>query len=51
MCVTMSEFFLLTSALFIRHKNVKIYIKILYSHSHMFRSPMTIIRERFTEPG
>jgi hypothetical protein len=32
-------------------ENVKIYIKMLYSRSYMFRSPMTIIRELFTEPG
>jgi hypothetical protein len=32
-------------------QNVKIYIKMLYSHSYMFRSPMTIIRELSTEPG
>jgi hypothetical protein len=32
-------------------QNVKIYIKILYSRSYMFRSPVTIIRELFTEPG
>ena len=32
-------------------QNVKIYIKVLYSRFYMFRSPMTIIMELFTEPG
>ena len=32
-------------------QNVKSYIKILHNHSYMYRSPMTIIRELFTEPG
>jgi hypothetical protein len=32
-------------------QNVKIYIKMLYSRSYMFRSSMTIIRELYTEPG
>ena len=38
------RFLLPTNALFIRHKNIKIYIKILYSRSYIFRSPMTVIR-------
>ena len=45
------EFFYQPMHYLLDTQNVKIYIKILYNRSYMFRSPMTIIRELFTEPG
>ena len=46
-----SEFFYQLMHYLLDIQNVKIYIKILYSRSYMFRSPMTIIRVLSTEPG
>jgi hypothetical protein len=46
----MTEFFYQLMHYLLDVKNIKTCIKILYSGSYMLRSPMTIIRELFTEP-